>query len=253
MKNDLLAFSSLTRTSIIELARSRIYVAVLVAGIVIVVSSVLFERLAAGEGGRMIVDVGGAFVTLLASALGVVTAIARLSREIETKRLYHFVFRPFSRGVVPLASFAASSSLVLFTSLLLGTLLSFLGWYGEWPAPERALLVTAVGALEGVVVCAIAVLFASTSSSAVAAVNSCLLFLVGRLAPSLEEIAQRTDVGGTRVLLKAALVVSPRLDRFDATGWVEPVTAIGPALIYAALYAAGVLILAAVLFSRREL
>lgn len=252
MKNDIRAFFALTKTGVIELVRSRVYIALFVAGVALVFSAVIFEELAAGEGGRMIADIGGGFVTLLVSILGIITAITSLSRDVDTKRLYHVIFRPFSKGVVPLACFASSAVLIAFSCLILGGLLWFLGWFGEWPGPERAFALVAIGALEGLVVCAVAVLFASISSSSVAAVNATLVFLLGRLSQPLEEVAQRDGVGALSVVLKGALHVIPRLDRFDASSWTS-YDVLGATIAYAGVYLTGVLLAATVLFSRREL
>ncbi len=254
MKNAIRAVASLTVSGLVELARSRVYIAVLVAGVVLVLSAAIFEELAAGEGGRMIANIGGAFVSLLVSVLGIITSITRLSREIETKRLYHVIFRPFPRGAVPIACFASSAILVILSSLVLGGLLGFLGWFGSWPHPERAFVIACVGSLEGIVVCAVATLFASVSSSAVASINATLFFILGRLAGELQTVAEREHLGaGLSAALRGVLTIVPRLDRFDASVWNDVGANLGPAVAYAGVYSVGALLIAIGLFSRREL
>ena len=59
----------LARFGFLELLRSRIYLNVLAAGVALVLAALAFEELSASQGGRVLADVGLAFISLVVAAL----------------------------------------------------------------------------------------------------------------------------------------------------------------------------------------
>ena len=87
----------LTWVGFLQLVRSRVYLNVLVAGIALVVASLVLDELSIGAGGRVLLDSGCAFVAIVVATLAGTLAVTALTRDLETKHAHLILSRPISR------------------------------------------------------------------------------------------------------------------------------------------------------------
>lgn len=250
---------ALSWTGFVQLLRTRVYLNVLVAGVVLVGAALAFDRLSAGEGGRVLKDVGLAFIALVVAVLAGVTSITTLTREIETKQIHLIVARPVSRTEIVLGRFLTSAMLIVVSNAILGVVLAaclvLVDARDAWTVVPAALFQS----WEGFVVAAIAVFFGVGSSSTMSALFTTTLFALGRLTPALRAVLDQGKVQGpAQPVLEAAYTVLPHLGAFDPTRWANgtaPVDVAGLArsAAYGALYAGAFLAFASFRLKRRDL
>jgi ABC-type transport system involved in multi-copper enzyme maturation permease subunit len=240
----------------LQLVRSRVYLNLLVAGVGLVLAALALDELSAGEGGRMLFDVGLAFSSLAVAALSGVVAITGLTREIETKQASLLLARPVRRAEYVVGRFLTSALLIVVSNGLLGALLAVvLWWIGAaemaWPALLSSLFVS----FEGFIVAAIATFFGVSSSSTMSAVFTTTLFILGRLSGELWVTLERGAFGAAAPVLRVIYQVLPHLGAFDisALGHGRPVAGLATAALYGCAYAGAFLLAATVRFDRRDL
>lgn len=240
----------------IQLLRSRIYLNILVGGVSLVVASLAFDELSAGEGGRVLFDVGLAFIALLVAVLAMVVSITSLTRELETKQAHLLLARPIARGELVVGRFLTTALLIVFSNLVLGALLALLLWSVGAPGSGAALAACLFASLEAFVVAALALFFGVGSSSTMSAVFTTTLFLAGRLTGELHALILAGKFAGATPVLKAVYALLPHLAAVDLT-YLRRAQLDGPGVVdgavYALLYTAAFLAFAVFRINRRDL
>lgn len=241
-------------TGFLQLARSRVYLNILVTGVALVTASLAFEELTAGAGGRVLFDVGTAFVALVVAALAGTIALTATTRELETKQAHLVLSRPIGRAEFVLARFLTTTLLVVIANASLGTLLAGLLLAVGADHAGLALATCLFGSFEAFIIAAIAIFFGVGSSSTMSAVFTTTIFVLGRLTGEMAVLVERGTFGGATPVLRAIYAVLPHLTAFDLTplaheGHVE----ILRGAIYGLAYAGAFLAAAAWRFSRKDL
>jgi Cu-processing system permease protein len=247
----------LTWAGFLQLLRTRVYLNILVAGVFLVGAALLFDKLSAGVGGRVLLDVGTAFVSLVVAALASVIAITALVRDLETKQAQLVLSRPVSRTEFLLARFLTTALLVVVANLVLGLLLAMLLVGTASPNAGLAVAVCLFASFEGFILAAIAIFFGTGSSSTMSAVFTTTLFLLGRLTGEMAIVIERGSLGAATPVLQAAYTVLPHLGAFDLTSLAHgdsvSATDIAMTALYGIAYTGAFLAAAAFRFSRRDL
>lgn len=247
----------LTWSGFLQLLRTRVYLNILVAGVFLVGAALAFDRLSAGAGGRVLFDVGTAFIALVVAVLSSVIALTGLTRELETKQAHLVLARPIGRATFLFARFLTTALLIVVANLVLGALLAGLLVANASPHAGLAIAVCAFASFEGFILAAIAIFFGVGSSSTVSAVFTATIFLLGRLTGEMALVIERGSAGAATPILKAAYTVLPHLGAFDLTplahGGTTSAATLAQHALYGLAYTGAFLAAAAVRFSRRDL
>lgn len=247
----------LTWTGFLQLLRTRVYLNILVAGVFLVGAALAFENLSAGAAGRVLLDVGTAFVSLVVAVLSSVIAITALVRDLETKQAQLLLSRPTSRLEFLLARFATTALLVVLANLILGLLLGGLLLATAEKNAGLALATCLFASFEGFILAAIAIFFGTGSSSTMSAVFTTTLFLLGRLTGEMAIVIERGSLGAATPVLEVAYAVLPHLTAFDLTmlahGGTTTAKEIAVTALYGLAYTGAFIAAAAFRFSRRDL
>jgi ABC-type transport system involved in multi-copper enzyme maturation permease subunit len=243
---------------LLHLVKTRMYLNLLVAGAIMVIAALLMDQLSAGEGGRVFLDVGLAFVSLVVAALAGIVGVTGITRELETQQIQLVLARPVARYEIILGRFATIAGLVVISNLVLGGLLALvlvgIGADGAWRALGAALFASG----EGFVVGAVALFFGVKSSSTLSALFTTTVFLLGRLTMALGELLDDDKFDATlKPILSVVHRLLPQLHRFDLTNWARTGTgtSVGDmigATAYGLLYVVIMLSLSAFRFERRD-
>ncbi|MCC7070099.1 MAG: hypothetical protein IT383_02185 [Deltaproteobacteria bacterium] len=249
--------ASLAWAGVLQLLRTRVYLNILVAGVALVGAALAFDRMSAGEGGRVLLDVGSAFIALLVAVLAGVVSITAVTREIETKVASVVTARPLARVDYVLGRFGTAVGLVLLSNLCLGGLLGGVLWLSGAPHAALSFGVVLFASFEALIIAAIAIFFGVGSSSTMSALFTTTIFVLGRLTEELGRLIERGRFGDATPLLKGVHAVLPHLPAFDLTPLAHGVTSspadLAQRAAYGALYAGAFLLAAAFRFSRRDL
>lgn len=247
---------TLAFTGFLQLVRTRVYINILVAGIGLVLAALAFDQLTAGAGGRVLFNVGLAFIALVVAALSGVVAITGLARELESKQAHLVLARPVGRGEFMVARFLTTAMLTVLANLILGAMLA--GLLLATGAGNTALAIgaTVFASFEGFIVAAIALFFGVGSSSTMSAVFTTTLFILGRLSGEFFDLIERGYFGGAAPFANVVYKVLPHLPVFDLTHLAyqpSSATAILQAAAYGAAYTAAWMGAAILRFTRRDL
>ncbi len=242
-------------TGFLQLVRTRVYLNILVAGIALVGAAFVFDRLSAGEGGRVLMDVGCAFISLVVAALAATIAITGVTREIETKQAHLMLARPVGRAEFVVGRFLTTAMLVVLTNAVLGLLLTGLIVGVAGPQPWLAVGACLFASFEGFIVAAVATFFGVGSSSTMSAVFTVTIFVLGRLTGEMQLLVDHGTFKVATPLLRVVHAVLPHLTAFDLTPLYHgaPTAPLLTSALYGCLYAVAFLAAAAFRFSRRDL
>ena len=241
-------------TGFLQLVRTRVYLNILVAGVALVGAALAFDKLAAGEGGRVLFDVGCAFISLIVAALAGTVAISAVTRELESKQAHLVLARPVGRAEFVVGRFLTTVLLVVLANTVLGALLSGLLLFNGSGHVGLALAACLFASFEGFIVAAVATFFGVSSSSTMSAVFTTTIFVLGRLTSELDMLLERGVFHGATPLARAIYLVLPHLPAFDLTPlWHGGSVSIAAGALYGTAYTVAFLAAAAFRFSRRDL
>lgn len=251
------AFLALTLNGFREARRNRVTVVVAAFALGMVVFSGLLTNLSISTYDRVLTDVGLGAMSLTLVLLAVFLSSGMLSREIERRTLFLIVSKPVSRSLFLLARFAGN---MLTLAALLGMMaLLFFGMVALYGTSITQAQVVAIVMLwfELLVLSSIGFLMSSFSSQMVSATVTIGGYFAGHLSGDLYKLANKPDAGLLGPLGKAAYYALPNLEKvnFRLQATYEIPTAfkdlLAPAA-YSMAYAAVMLVLAVILFERRD-
>ncbi len=240
-----------------ETIRNKILYAILAFALLVIGLSYFLADLSVGELTRIIADVGLACIHIFGVIMSVFIGITLVSQEVERKTVYLILSRPVPRWEFILGKAAGlSGTLFLITLVMAMTLFLVHAAYGG--VPEAGILVASAGIyLELVLLICLASLFSSFTSPVLSAIFTLSMFLIGHVSRDLLVFGGRSGSGTVRALSTVLFYILPNLENFNWKNEVVYGGARSPALIplaaaYLAAYGAVVLLLASLLFSRKD-
>ncbi len=245
-----------------EAIRNRAFIALMVATLTLILSSLLLAALAVvGPEKRIIQDFGLFFISLMGVIISVTTGVILVHKELERKTIYTVLARPLHRWEFIIGKYAGML-LILLAEVLFLALTWFLVLYVEGVELEP-ILAKAVLLIFGelMIVSATALLFSSFSTPVLSGILTLAVFVTGRVVYLVEEILHaKKGIFVTAPALKpfgrALANFFPDLSIFNISkeillGKEVDFAYIGQAFLYAWSYVL-ILIVVAVLFFRRR-
>lgn len=246
---------TLARWTLVEALRERLLYVVVLFATVLVAGSCVLTPLAPGAQKKLVADLGLASLDVLGVLVILLSGTALVRRDIERRSLDVLLSKPMSR-----LEYLAGKCLGLVATLgvLLGAMTAVLALtlevtgFGWRFAYLQAVAATGLGL---VVVASIAVLFSTCTSPTLASLFTLALVAGGHLSQDVLELAAGSSIAP---LLQVVRWTVPALGLFDLRGEVVYGDAIGferlvTAGAYAGAYALTALVLASLLFRRRDL
>jgi ABC-type transport system involved in multi-copper enzyme maturation permease subunit len=257
--------------------RSKVLYAVFAYAILVLLVALLGGHLALGAEARFVTDVGLAGMTILGLLLVITRGAETLFREVERKTVLVILARPIHRWQFVVGNFLGMAwILLLLIACLLAVLLIIIIPMGGHPS--WALAAAAWGVfLELLMVWGIALLVSNLSSHILATMISLFFFVAGHMAselyewvnpsaeiirehlsPSMHRVAEAYQTGVGSQLLRLAYYVLPNMEhvnfkRYAANSLQVPLDAVVLGTLYAFVYAFIGVLLAVVVFSRRDM
>lgn len=247
-----------------EAVRDRLLYGILFFGVAMLFFGLVLGELSMHEEQRVVVDVGLAAISLFSVLIATVAGANLLYKEIERKTLFTVLSKPISRWQFVVGKFAGLGFTVVVVVALMGALLAcILAWRGIPISASMGGFLVLIG-VETVVVTGIAVFFSSFATPFMSGVFTLGLFLIGRNADVLAELAAKSGGGPAGTLLETLVALVPNLHLFYPSGqmfqeryvsvhgapaaWAY----VGYATLYGFAYVACLVLLAIVIFRRRE-
>ncbi|MBK8576017.1 MAG: ABC transporter permease [Elusimicrobia bacterium] len=247
---------AIARYTFLQQFRNRLYLVVVLFGLLLVAASLLFGALAGDQEVRVILDFGLVTAEIFGLATAVFGAVTLVVEEMESKTIYLILTRPLPRPFYVLGRFlglllAVGASMAVM-EVFHFSLLFMKGWTPD-PAVFAALPMMG---LKIMVMTALSLLCSLTFTSApTATVFSILFWVLGHFGNEIRFMADRAGQWA-KVAGELFCAVLPNLSLLNARDVIDlPGFGLTPLLYgagYALLYTLACLALSAALFSKKE-
>ncbi len=248
-------------TTLREALRDRLLYNLVVFAMVLVVGSLTISQLTLGEQFRIIANIGTSSTQVFGTLIAVFLGVGLVSKEIDRRTCYPALARPVSRaGFVAGKYLGLLATLALNVALMAAATAAVLGLYrGGTGFLDFAFFASFALTLVQLAVCAaLAVLFSTFTTATLASICSLAVIGAGWLFGEVRSFWLTARQAELKELIRVLDVVLPNmglLDVKEAVTYGDPVT-LGSALTrgaYGAGYAAVLLLLGAIIFTRRDI
>ena len=248
-----------------EAIRQRVLYGILAVVVALNVFGVVIGEMSLHQEARVARDIGLAGISLFGSITAIVLGVSLLYTEIQRRTIHTLVSKPLSRWEFVLGKYfgmAATLTLLVFAFALAMLAVLEIQEVDYTNALYKAVFLSYI---EVLTVAGIAIFFSSFSSPYLSGIFTFGLFFLGRAAMEMRAAIEQADNPVIVGVCKAALFIVPNLSLYSVSGaevggkhvsvhgdnfvdFSYMLTAAGHGL----LYTSALLILAVVIFSRRQ-
>jgi ABC-type transport system involved in multi-copper enzyme maturation permease subunit len=255
--NALLRIQTLAVNTVREAVRSKVLYVLLFFGVVLIGTGVLLSTLSYVERERILQDVGLAAIRLFGAAIAIFVGVGLIHKEVDRRTIFTILSKPVSRTEFLLGKFAGLVVTLWIQVVIMAVAFAGVSWLAGAPLTAgHAKAILLVGG-ELAVLVAVATLFSSFTTPMLASLFSAGFYLVGHLTRDLKELGAQSGDPMVASVTNTLHRVLPDLDAFNATieavhGLPIPAAALWQPFLYGACYCTALLLLAAVIFERRD-
>lgn len=247
-----------------EAVRNRILYGIAALVVIFNMLAIVIGALSLTEQARAARDFGLAGTSMGGSLTAIVIGVSLLYTEVQKRTIYAIVSRPIARWEFVVGKYLGMALvLTVLVALFALAMVAMLGSRGV-DVSGAVIQALVLAWFEVLVVAAIAVFFSSFSSPFLSGLFTLALWIIGRLTPDLRAAVSLSKASWIDGVAQATLAVVPDLHLFtvsgravdgqhmsingDFVGWGY----VSTAAVHGALWIAGLLVLASLIFRRRE-
>jgi Cu-processing system permease protein len=250
--------AAIARNTFREALRDRILYLFLGFALLILFGSKLFGLLTVGDEGKVIKDLGLAGIQFFSMLIAVMMSVLLISREVDSRMVFNILAKPVERWQFLLGKYLGLMATVAVNLALMTVTLVVVVLVYRADLDARLLFAAAMILVEMAVLAAFAVLFAVVTKPILGSVLTLAVFVIGHVSEDIWMLTRHVPSRAGRGLVAAAYYLLPNLERFNFKTEAVHRLAIRPevvawSLAYGVLYAALILILACLHFSRKDL
>jgi len=244
-----------------EAVRDRVLYNLVFFALLMMAAAIVVGQISIGIEQTVIVSLGLAAISLIGLFIAVFIGVGLVSKEMDKRTLYALLAKPVKRWEFLLGKYAG-----LVMTLTVNTGAMAVGLYAAlWSVKQPlvgsdAYVFVAVYLilLKLALIVALAMLFSCFTTPFLAILFTAGIYVAGVFAADLRTMRMVELDAGTTKLLRVISYALPNFENFNVMGAVAhnrivPASLVGNATLYAAVYGAVVLTLAAMVFSRRNL
>ena len=241
-----------------ETVRDRVLYAPLIYTVVLFLVAYVMVWISAGQEVRVTTDLGLASITIFGVVIAVFIGIRLLSKETERRTLYNVLSKPVSRAEFLLGKYLGLALTMAVTLAIMTVALQLVLLLLSGRLEGAVALAVYLIYWQVLVVTALALLFSTFTTAFLSAVFTVFLYVAGQFSADLQALERVIPSHFLAALARVAYYVIPNLGNFDLKGRVVhgdpiPASLLGLATLYGVLYVAALLVLAVVVFRRRDL
>lgn len=239
-----------------EAIRDRILYLILAFALILIAVSHFVSLLTVGSEVKIVKDLGLSAISFFGLLTAVFVGVSLVFKEIERRTVYTLLAQPVRRWQFVCGKYAGLSLVIASSTLVTGgALLAAVGLKGE--SPWALVPAIALGFIELELIAAFAVLFSSFTNPILAAVGTVATYVAGHLSWSFDLLEKRMPSQAGKALCRVLHAVLPNLDRLNIKAWAVhgsalPEGYLAAAAAYGVCYAVAVVVLACLVFERRE-
>ncbi len=250
------AIAAIALNTFREAIRDRILYLILAFALVLIAVSHFVSLLTVGSEVKIVKDLGLSAISFFGLLTAVFVGVSLVFKEIERRTGYTLLAQPVRRWQFVCGKYVGLS-LVLGTSVVITGTAVLLAVALKGDSPAGLLPAIVLGFVELELVAAFAVLLSCFTNPILAAVGTVATYVVGHLSWSFELLEKRVPDAAGKALCRGLHAVLPNLDRLNVKASAVPGVALPPgyfgaAIVYGVCYAVVVVILACLIFERRE-
>ena len=239
-----------------ENLREKLLYNLLFFALLMIGSSILLSRITLGDHHRLILDLGLASINLFGVLIAIFVGIGLVSKEVDRKTIYTIVSKPIPRYEFLLGKYCGLVITLFANTVVMVVGLLIVLQVMDVPITTLVFKSLALIFLELMVITAVAVLFSTFTSATLSAIFTLAVYVIGHLSGDLKDFARKLD-DVSQMAVNAIYYTLPNLERFNLKGHVIHHLDFGIAdmaltLAYGLTYAAFLLLLASVIFQRRD-
>ncbi len=240
-----------------EAVRNKVFYLLVVLGIATALSSIIISMLTIGDKVKVLKDVGLAAIDFFSVLIAIFTGINLVYKEIEKKTIYNILSKPISRSTFILGKFLGLA-LTLLVALVSMTLIFFLFLLlATGHFDYRLFVYFGLLYLELLIITSISILFSSFSTPILSSIFTIALYLIGTVSWTFNQFKDllRTPIEKTSAYF--FYYILPNLDKFNIKNEIVlnmnlNSAEIFSAVLYAVCYTSALLLLAILIFNKKE-
>ncbi len=251
------SFAALALNGFREARRNRVTLVVGMFALALLGCAILVTDVTVHTFYRVLTDVGLGVMSVMLVLLAIFLSSGLLSREIERRTVFLIVTKPVSRSLFLVGRLAGN--MLTLTVLLLGMAGVFFLEMLMYRISISSSQLVAIGVLwfELLLLSSFGFVMSSFSSQIVSAVVTTGIYFAGHLANDIYTISSRSRSALIQVVGKVTYYLLPNLSRLNYRPQASYAMSISPAnvlssIAYGSIYAAALVLLAMILFSRRD-
>ena len=251
--------ASIAANTFRESIRNKILYAILAFALFVIGLTVFLADLSMGDLARIITDIGLASIHVFGVIMAVFIGITLVSQEVERKTVYLILSKPVPRWEFVVGKALGLSLTLALTTLVMAVLLFLVQavyWYGG--STEPGIFVASAGIyMELVLLVCLASFFSTFTTPVLSAIFTISMFVIGHVTKDLVVFGGRSSSAVVRGAAQVLYYVLPNLENFNwknevVYGGARSLAVIPLAAGYLLSYAGAVLLLACLLFSRKD-
>jgi ABC-2 type transport system permease protein len=253
-----------------ESVRDKVLYNLVFFAMLLTAASYLIGQLTAGQDVKIIKDLGLSATAMFGLFIAVFIGIGLVSKEVERRSIYSVLAKPIRRDQLVIGKYCGLTlTLAVNVAVMAAAIyvvLAYMSWStpasvaAAWDAPalDPAILKAVVMIfVELMLVTAVALFFSTFSSPMLSAAFTFGFYLVGHFSGDLRNFQQVVESPAAARVARGLYWVLPNLAQFDVKADVVhgvrvPFGYMAIAAAYAAVYIATLLVVAMVVFSRRD-
>lgn len=240
-----------------ETIRDRVLLVIVVFALAMIVAALWLASISLGETARMMQDFGLVAVTAFGVIVAVFVAGTLVRKEVEKRTVFVVFSKPVRRGEFITGKFLGLSLTMAVVLAGMGAFLFLLTWLVGGVSGWMLLAATGLVYLQVLVVVAVTIFFSTFSSALLASVLGICIFAAGQLSHNVLSLSRLGDSALLKGLSWAIYLLIPNFSAVDIKPGVvgEATAAWGDIALwsgYLAAYAMVALVIATLVFNRRE-
>lgn len=250
------ALAAIALNTFREAIRDRVLYLILAFALVLIAVSHFVSRLTVGSEVKIVKDLGLSAISVFGLLTAVFVGVSLVFKEIDRRTVFTLLAQPVRRWQFVSGKYLGLSLVLGSSVALTGTaLLIAVALQGE--SPFGLLPAIVLGFIELELVAAFAVLFSTFTNPILAAVGTVATYVAGHLSWSFDLLEKRMSGDVGKALCRGLHAMLPNLDRLNVKasavhGIPLPTGYFLSAVAYGLFYALAVVILACLVFERRE-
>lgn len=259
-----------------EAVRDKILYVLLVFGVLLILGSKAIGTVSVdtATGNKIMADMGLSAIWIFSGMVSIFVGTGLIYKEIDKRTIYTILSKPAKRWEFLLGKYFGLTLTTLVNMVILSTALLAYLWLNGAPVTRALLQALTLTFVEMLVITAVAIFFSSASTPILSAIFTTMIFFLGQLTQWIVDLAdlmrgQATGQGEAAIqraewigaIVRTIYVVLPNLHNFNIRReavLAEPGTLALPlhqmefVVIYGIAYAAALLLVAHLIFSKRN-